>query len=139
MGGLDSRLRLVDDPRYTNGQVWATFHPNLVWESGSISGVYVGNTLYPPTTTGTYAHHVDYPNGVVRFDMAIPTGSVVDLPYSYKYVTVTQADGLPWFEELQSRTRSDGDFAVGSGQYEILPENRLALPIIGIEGGDSLL
>lgn len=144
--GIDSRLRMVDDPRYTSGQIWATFRPNLVWESGvgaltstnpaypGVSGVYVNSTLYTPDTTGTYAYHVDHINGVVRFDTAIPASSVVEMPHSYKYVSIVRSDGLNWFRELQERSeRSDGDFATQSGVYEILPENRQSLPVIGIE------
>lgn len=145
-GGVDSRLRLVDDPRYTSGQVWATFRPNLVWESGvgaltstnpaypGVSGVRVNSTLYPPSTTGTYAYHVDHINGAVRFDTAIAASSVVEMAYSYKYVSVTRSDGLGWFKQLQERSeRSNGDFASQSGIYELLPENRQALPVIGVE------
>lgn len=145
-GGVDSRLRPVNDPRYSAGQIWATFRPNLVWESGvgalvsnsvanpGVTGVYIGSTLYPPTTTGTYAYHIDHINGVVRFDSAIPTTSVVECPHSYKYVTVSASDGLDWFKKIQERSeRSDGDFASQSGIYEVLPENRQPLPLIGIE------
>ena len=145
-GGVDSRLRPVNDPRYTSGQVWATFRPNLVWESGvgaltstnpsypGVSGVYVNSTLYPPSTTGTYSYHIDHINGAVRFNTAIATTSVVEMPYSYKYVSVTRSDGLGWFKELQEKSeRSDGDFVSQSGIYELLPERRQGLPVIGIE------
>lgn len=144
--GIDSRLRLVDDPRYTSGQIWATFRPNLVWESGvgaltsnnpaypGASGVYVNSNFYAPDTTGTYAYHIDHINGVVRFNSAIPASSVVEMPFSYKYVSVVRSEGLSWFKELQERSeRSDGDFASQSGIYELLPENRQPLPVIGIE------
>lgn len=144
-GGLDSRLRPVADPSYTDGQVWATFRANLVWESGigltsgsvnypGVSGVYVNDTLYTPGTTGTYAYHIDHVNGIVRFDTAIPVTSVVQMPFSYKYVSIKRSDGIPWFKQLQERSeRSEGDFASQSGMYEILPENRQGLPLIGIE------
>ena len=33
-GGNEHQLRLVDDPRYTAGQVWEGFRSNWVWESG---------------------------------------------------------------------------------------------------------
>jgi hypothetical protein len=145
-GGIDSRLRLVDDPRYTDGQVWATFRPNLVWESGvgaltstnpaypGVSGIYVNNTFYGPATTGTYAYHIDHINGVVRFNSSIAASSVVDCPHSYKYISVSAAEGIEWFKQIQERSeRSDGDFANQSGIYELLPENRQVLPLVGIE------
>jgi hypothetical protein len=33
-GGSDHTLRLVDDPRYSAGQVWEGFKSNWVWQSG---------------------------------------------------------------------------------------------------------
>lgn len=33
-GGSKHKLRLVDDPRYTSGQVWEGFRSNWVWQSG---------------------------------------------------------------------------------------------------------
>jgi len=36
-GGNEHQLRLVDDPRYTAGQVWEGFRSNWVWESGLTS------------------------------------------------------------------------------------------------------
>jgi hypothetical protein len=33
-GGDKHNLRLVDDPRYTSGQVWEGFRSNWVWASG---------------------------------------------------------------------------------------------------------
>jgi len=145
-GGDDSRLRLVDDPRYASGQVWAAFRSNFVWESGlgaltstnvaypGVSGVFVNSTFYPPSTTGAFAYHIDHPNGVVRFNTAIAVTSNVKCPFSYKYVTVARSEGLPWFKQLHERSeRSDGDFATQSGVYEALPENRQGLPLIGIE------
>ena len=32
--GEKHKLRLVDDPRYTKGQVWEGFRSNWVWQSG---------------------------------------------------------------------------------------------------------
>ena len=144
-GGLNSRLRKVDDPRYTAGKIWATFRPNLVWESGvsayvaetgmpGVTGIYVNSVYRPISTTGTTAYHIDHINGIVRFDTAIPASSIVECQHSYKYVGVVKAGGLPWFKQVEENSeRSDGDFANQSGVYEILPENRQALPIIGFE------
>mgnify|MGYP001387579253 CR=1 FL=1 len=33
-GGDMHKLRLVDDPNFTNGQIWEGFKRNWVWESG---------------------------------------------------------------------------------------------------------
>jgi hypothetical protein len=150
-GGLDSRLRPVPDPRFATGRVWATFHPNLVWESGvgaytstdsaypGVSGVYVNSVFYPSSGVGTYAHYIDHINGRVVFDTPVASTGIVECAYSYKYCTVQRANGLPWFKQIQENVRSDGDFVGQSGLYEILPEDRVVLPLIGIElGGRSL-
>ena len=57
-----------------------------------ISGVYVDGAFKPSTITGTYAHHVDYFDGRVVFDTAIPTGSVVQAEFSYKWINVLFAN-----------------------------------------------
>lgn len=154
-GGDEHRLRPVTDPRYTDGQVWEGFRSNWVWESGiagdtpplvstdnanpGVSGVYVNSTFYPVTETGTYAHHINHPLGRVVFDTAISTTGVVECEYSYKYVNVTQSNGLPWFKEIHARSeRVESDqFLTSSGDWSQLSQNRLQLPAIGIEVTNS--
>lgn len=141
-GGLDHRLHLTDDPRYTSGQVWSAFRGNWVWETGvgalvgdsGVSGVFVNSVFRPASGTGAYAHHIDHRNGQVVFNTAISTSATVDCAYSYKYVNVTKVDGLPWFVELQKRSTSDtANFIAQSGESSFLPENRLQLPALGVE------
>lgn len=146
-GGLEHRLRAVEDPRYTDGQVWEGFRSNWVWESGlgaltstndtypGVSGVYVSGVFYPTSTTGTYSHYINHPLGRVIFDSAIATDSVVTCQYSYKYVNVTRADGLEWFKQIQqnSERAENTNFINNSGEWGILGDNRLQLPAIGIE------
>ena len=102
-----SKLRLSKNENFTAGQAWEGFRENWVWQSGvnapsgyhdpivgsdnlnpGISGVWVDDTFYPSDTTGDYAHHVDYFNGRVIFDSAIPTGSKVQAEHSYKYINL---------------------------------------------------
>ena len=146
-GGSDHILRLVDDPRYTSGQVWSSYRPNWVWETGvgalssaspgsiGVSGVYVNGTFYPTSTIGTYAHHIDHIRGRVIFDSPISTSSTVSCDYSYKYVNVTPVDGLSWFKQINKNSqRSDNsDFISQSGYYATLEDNRFVLPAIGVE------
>lgn len=150
-GGNEHVLRLVDDPRYTAGQVWEGFRSNWVWQSGvsgspaplvstdnsnpGVSGVYVSGVFYPVATTGTYAHHINHPLGRVIFDTAIPTTSAVTCEYSYKYVNVTQSNGLPWFQEIHKRSErvENSQFITSSGDWSQLSQNRYQLPAIGIE------
>ena len=58
--GNKHKLRLVDDPRYTKGQVWEGFRSNWVWQSG-LAVSEQPNTLIrlQPNTDG---FGVDYPN-----------------------------------------------------------------------------
>jgi hypothetical protein len=143
-GGNEHQLRLVNDPRYTEGQVWEGFRCNWVWESGlgaltssdnaypGVSGVYVGGDFYPTSETGVYAHHINHPLGRVIFDSAIDTDSTVTCAYSYKYVNVCQADGLNWFKRVQKQSEHAEDTG-GGGDWDLLADNRVQLPAIGIE------
>ena len=143
-GGDQHRLRLVDDPNYTKGQVWEAFRGNWVWESGvnqsttpiNISGVHVNGTFHSRTTTGTYAHHVNYPWGRIVFDSAIDTSSTVTMEYSYKWVNVTYANSVPWFRELQYRSqRIDSAHFLqdASGDWSQLAGTRFQLPASAVE------
>ena len=151
-GGNEHQLRLVNDPRYTSGQVWEGFRQNWVWESGvttgfdaplvgtdnanpGVSGVYVDDTFHAVTEVGTYAHHINHPLGRVVFNSPIATTSVVTCAYSYKYINVTQSNGLPWFTEIQKRSErvENPQFHTASGDWSQLSQNRLQLPALGVE------
>lgn len=150
-GGNNHQLRVVDDSRYTYGQVWEGFRKNWVWESGvganvstnvaypGVSGVYVDDTFYHVSGTGDYAHHINHPLGRVVFDTAIDTDSTVTCAYSYKYISVSQAGGLNWFVDIhkQSERSDDSDFISNTGEWAILSENRIQLPAVGIEPVNS--
>ncbi len=142
-GGDRHRLRLVDDPNYTAGQVWEGYKTNWVWESGitidtppvEISGVTVDSVFYP-TSGIANPHHVDYPDGRVVFDTALSIGSVVEAAYAYKWINVAPADGFPWFKEIQYRSErlESSDFLqVGSGIWDQLGQTRLQPPAIAVE------
>lgn len=146
-----SRLRVSSNPNYPSGKAWEGFRKNWVWQSGisynpspivgnnnakpGISGVYVNNTFYPSTTTGPYAHKVDYYNGRVIFDNPIPTGSIVKAEYSYKYINIIYANSLPWLKEIQTNTLDvPSDFVSNNkGEFSIPAENRIQLPAIAVE------
>jgi len=148
-----SRLRLSSNDSYAAGQVWEGFRQNWVWQSGisvaghdnpivgtdhdapGISGVYIDNAYYPTSTVGDYAYHVDYFNGRVIFNNAIPTDSTVKAEHSYKYINVLYANNMPWYKELQTRTLQPtaGFLDSDNGAWNIPPENRAQLPLIAIE------
>ena len=146
-----SRLRLSEDERFAAGRAWDGFRKNWVWQSGvnynpppivganntkpGISGVYINDTFYPSTTTGQYAHYVDYYNGRVIFNSPIPTGSKVQVEHSYKWINVVYPDSVPWLQEIQTSTLEPTPtfFQKNKGTYNLPPEARLQLPAIVVE------
>jgi hypothetical protein len=142
-----SKLTLAPNDSYASGQVWEGFRGNWVWQSGinpsdmdapivgtnpdnpGISGVYINGNFEPTSGVGQYSHHVDYFNGRVIFDSAIPTGSVVQAEFSYKYINVVYANNVPWLREVQTGT----DEPSTTNAWDTLPEAKLQLPAIAIE------
>jgi len=142
-GGDKHKLRLAEDPNYSDGQVWEGYRQNWVWESGisatteqpiSISGVFVDGAFYA-TGNVTKPFYIDYPNGRVVFDTAITSTSAVQLEYSHKWVQVVPAQGVPWFRQIQQRSfRNEEDFQVSSsGGWVQLGQTRIQLPAVAIE------
>lgn len=146
-----SRLRSVSEPRFTDGQAWEGFRSNWVWQSGisysplpitannggkpGISGVYVNDAFYAHDSVGTYAHHVDYSNGRVVFDNAIPIDSKVQAEYSYKWININYACNLPWVRQIQQNSNQpDANFIDGKdSDVQIPPESKIQLPTIAVE------
>jgi len=143
-----SLLSISNNENYLAGQAWDGFRPNWVWQSGvcqpdgmdppivgdnndlpGISGVYVDDVFYPTTTTGDYAHYIDYQNGRVVFENPIPTGSKVQAEFSYKYINVTYANSLPWVREIRYRS------LLGDHDDILPPEMSVTMPFIAIELG----
>ena len=142
-GGDRHKLRVTQDPNYTEGQVWEGYRQNWVWESGidatseqpiTISGVFVDDTFYA-TGNVTKPFYIDYPNGRVVFDTALTTTSTVQLEYSHKWVQVIPAQGVPWFREIQQGSfRNEEGFQVSnSGNWVQLGQTRVQLPAVAIE------
>lgn len=149
-----SKLRISSHPHYASGQAWEGFRKNWVWQSGveppsgmdaplvgtneatpGLSGVYVNGAFYASDTAGTYAHNVDYFHGRVIFDNVMPTGTVVQVPHSYKYISVLYASNLPWVREIQYRTTEPNSFFVNQdrGDFNLPAEARVQLPAIAVE------
>lgn len=150
--GIDcSKLRLSSNSAFPSGKAWEGFRSNWIWQSGisynpapivgtndsipGLSGVYVNNVFKPSNSVGTYAHKVDYFNGRVIFDNPIPTNSVVQAEYSYRYINVVYANSLPWLAEIQYSSLNLGeDFNIlNKGKYDIPSEARIQLPAIAVE------
>lgn len=146
-GGAQERLRWVDDPAYTDGQVWQGFRKDWVYESGVDFSDYNGDTKNPTNVQDsgvrvdgvfqTTGYHVCYPNGQVVFDTAISTDSVVDLNYSYRAVQVSVADNAQWWQEIQLQSmRADNIHFTQderTGDWSIGGHNRIQLPAIVVE------
>lgn len=133
-----SILRKVKDSSYSNGQVWETFHHNIVWESGlqsssqpiRISGVYVDGTFRTPTSVG-YEHYVDYPNGRVIFNAA-QSASTVKMEYSYKNILFDRFSTYPEISNLQFNAFSFSNYTgFSSGDYFTLL--RKQMPLVAVE------
>lgn len=142
-GGSKSRLRLVDDPNYTKGQVWEGYRNDWVWESGldyrtqpiRVSGIVVNGTFHPTSGIGTYAHVVDYPNGRIIFHSAISTTATVQCSFSHRAVSFTNTDA-PWFREVQKRSYRTDDSTYnqfGSGAWNQLSQTRVVLPAVAVD------
>lgn len=148
-----SRLRLSSNDAFVSGQVWEGFRSNWVWQSGvsgvgipaplvgtdpnfpGITGIFVNDTFEPTSGVGQYAHKIDYFHGRVIFDSPIPTGSKVQVAYSYKWINIVYANNVPWLKEIQSRTDKPTSrfYDTSTGAWDLPPESRLQLPAIAIE------
>jgi hypothetical protein len=144
-GGDFYTLHYIQDPSYTDGQIWETPRLDLVHESGAefegnspiaISGVYIDDVFYAPDDA-TYSHYVDYPNGRIVFDNAVDTTSVVTMNYSYRDIQVDIADDSIMWKELQYgslRVDDDNLSNSDSGDWTGKPSTkRQQLPAIIIE------
>lgn len=144
-GGDYSRLRLVDDPAYNLGQVWEAPRKDFVWEytgvqyvdptGGTHSPIQVGIPLVNSVST-TQSYSINHPEGKIIFDTALPTSSVVELDYSYRYAQIYRADDVPWWRELQfnsHRIDSEQFQQLGSGVWSIFGSQRIQMPAIVIE------
>lgn len=146
-GGSKHLLKPVDDPNYSAGQVWQAYRQNWIWETGvskttqpiQISGVYKNNAFLPfayNSNSGYYVgsgYRVDYPNGRVIFNTPVPATSTVSLNYSYKWLSVQRAEGVPFFRQIQTPNRVDQNFLTGSGDWVQLGQNRVQLPALFFE------
>lgn len=137
------KLRLARDPRYTSGKAWEGVRSEWVWESSvdyttqpiSISGVFVNSTFYPNTSTGPSGFKINYPEGKIVFNTALPATSVVKCAHSYRNVRVASSD-TNWFQSVQFNSFRGDDVQFsqkGSGTWDILAMNRVQLPAVVLE------
>lgn len=133
-------LKPIKDPNFNQGMVWQSNRQNWVWESGvsvgtpiSISGVYINN-VFRATGNITQPYYIDYKNGQVVFETALPLNSEVKLSYSAKWINVTPAEGVPWFREIQRFSHDSSRLTqYGSGEWAQLGQTRVQLPTLAVE------
>lgn len=137
-GGREHQLRPVSDPYYDDGQVWEAFRKDWVWETGiecehqpiRVSGVFVNGAFVPASGLT-----IDYPHGRVIFDTPISPTSVVNCEYSYRLFQTYTADS-EWWQKIQTGSfRVDDSHFLqrGSGEWDVLSQNRVQLPAVIIE------
>ncbi len=139
-GGSKHKLELTKDPRYSTGCVWQANRSNWVWQSGlnniQVSGVNVNGQFYPNSTVGAYSHYIDYNNGRIIFNSPIATSANVTAEYSPKHINILDANQVDFFRQIQSNAvrLDDPKFSnPSSGNWALLPENRIQIPMIGVE------
>lgn len=147
-GGDKHLLKPASDPNYSTNQAWQSYRKNWAWESGvstttqpvQISGIYVNNVFKPITYSSGAGHYVgsgyriDYPNGRVIFDTPISATSTVALNYSYKWISVDKAEGVPFFRQVQQNSfKLDSNFLTSSGDWIQVGQTRIQLPAVLIE------
>lgn len=141
--GTGTRLRLVSDPDYQDGQVWEGYRQEWVWEQSlpsgeqqpvGISGVWVNNSFVPYGS----GFSINYPMGRVVFDSPLPTTARVACEFSFRRVRMATSDA-EWFQDLQFNTlelssENEAQFLeVASGAWNVLAKNRIQLPVIVVE------
>lgn len=150
--GSPGLLQPVKVPGYATRQVYQGFKKDWVWENPSslvyeagspteCSGVYVNGTFYnSTTTTGTYAHRIEFPAGRVVFtNGAIPANSVVRTNFAYRFVQVIKGDAADFnkFEYFSNRADDTNFLSFGSGSKDVAWEDRIQLPCIAMIPGKS--
>jgi hypothetical protein len=100
-----------------------------------ISGIYINNTFYPPTTTGQYAYIIDYVHSRVIFNSPVSLSLDIQMEYSYRWVQVYNYDNAKWWQQLQYKTDANAVHfdQLSKGDFSILSTNRVQLPAIIIE------
>ena len=132
-------LYTVNDPNFTNGRVWQPARKDWVYETGldidnhqpiPISGIYINNTFYDTSTSGTYAYTIDYKNSRIIFNNRQTSNLSVQMSYSYRWVQVYNFADAGWWQQLQyntnnneahQKTKDKGDFTIPASQRAQMP------------------
>ncbi len=148
-----TNLQRVHDERYGGtGRVYEGMG-HWVWENSInvlgdnptmplvASGVYVNNTFYPTaSTSGTYAHKIDFRDGRVVFNNSIPSTAKVKCEYTFRDVATYLVDDPQWKTIVDGYTEKFEKIGSvsPSGMAQYLKDSRVWLPAIVIEVGDRV-
>lgn len=137
-GNNHYRLIPVEDMSYPTGQVWQGVRKDWVWEQGIVynnTSPLNNNTILVDGDIRTN-FIINYPLGRIIFDDPIPTDSLVEFDYSYRYVQVHRSSESPWFNLVQYssfNTANQDIQQIGEGEWAIGSHHRVQLPAIIIE------
>ena len=139
-------LQPVKDERETDGTVFETYGPSIIWQSGvspiagspniiNPSGVWIDGSFYPNGTTGSNGFTIDYRDGRVIFNED-KSGSTIKMNYSFPHVAVYDSQSPQWKSIIDSYTEADytniGNSSP-SGIASNLKERRVWLPCVVVE------
>lgn len=139
----DETLTAVHQDTVTDGTIWQAVHRDWVYETGLqsgrsptvASGVYVAGNFYPTaTTSGAYAHSLDFVHGRVNFTTPVPTGTVVQVAYAHRTVSIYDAS-VPWYRPVVLNDFTEQRFAAAaaSGVVPLLDDLDLEPPLVVVE------
>jgi hypothetical protein len=138
------KLYTVKDANFKDGRVWQPARKDWVYETGldvnnhqpiPISGIYINNTFYDTTTSGTYAYTIDYKNSRIIFNNRQSSNLNIEMSHSYRWVQIYNFADAKWWQELQynpnnneahQKTKDKGDFTIPAHQ-------RVQMPAVVIE------
>jgi len=140
-----AELQLVKDNRHTDGTVFESYGPSIVWESGlvnafsydnpiAVSGIYIDNTFVPNGTTGASGFYIDYEFGRVVTNSDF-SSNTIKMEYSFPEVAIYSSDSDQWKSIINSYM--DSFDSVGnlspSGIASRLKENRIWTPCMVVD------
>ena len=138
-------LKPTTDSINNSNTVWQSPRKDWVYESGinfsgvsptNISGVYINSNFYPaPTGNATVGYKINYTDGRVIFNQAVPASSSVKTEYSYRNIQIYKMEEFPYWKEIQyaSLENKTGFSLKDKGDFVISGEKRVQLPAIIIE------
>lgn len=140
-------LQRVQDERFGgSGRVFEGLGPSWVWENDvsvpsgmiqpfQVSGVYINTNFVPISSSGQFAHIIDYQNGRVIFNSTLPANTLVQAEYTFRDISIFLSDSYEWKtlqDEYWNRYDEIGMLSP-SGIAQVLKDRRIWFPGIGIK------